>query len=548
VKAVSPGPAGLSLIAVLLLCVIAPPEVRGAALAAIALFVAVAVAATAETAASSAAGAWVVAAVPLALVAVRTAISPGAAVEPVAVWLLAAFAGIAAGSIGFRSESLAPLFGALLAFVGGRALYETLWGLSAWAARVRASAPMGDTAALLNRMDQGRPYAGFSTPAALGCFLIMTIPAVTAWALGRRGRARAFGLAAAALGGTALVATRSITALAALMAALALAGLRGRVTPRVLAFAGAALGIVALSAGILRPDGVFAPSRADSPWRLRAGNIRIALEIARDHPLAGVGPGGYAEAFPQYRRPGDNESRHAHDLPAELAAEWGAPVGVLFSVLFYWAFVGPLASARGEGRAIDSGLAVGLAAFALHNLADFTAFLPSLLVFAAVSRGLLLKPAAVDRARPGARAAFIAVGLAVAIVAAGAGLARDALFDAREAGSVGDHAEALRLALRAEALAPWDADPPLVAASVRLAAGTGPAATLEDADRAVSRAPSRAAGRAIRARARNQAGDPTGAYSDLVEAARLYPLRAEYAEQRDSLGASLAKAGAAAPR
>jgi len=44
------------------------------------------------------------------------------------------------------------------------------------------------------------------------------------------------------------------------------------------------------------------------------------------------------------------------------------------------------------------------------------------------------------------------------------------------------------------------------------------------------------------------AGDSTGAYADLAEAARLYPLRPEYAAQRDALAAALAKAREQVPR
>src|SRR6185503_1023543 len=148
------------------------------------------------------------------------------------------------------------------------------------------------------------------------------------------------------------------------------------ISRRVLAGTALAIGLAVAAAGIARPDAVFAPGRADSPWSLRAGNVRVALEIARAHPLFGVGPGGYAEAFPQYRREGDNESRHAHDLPAELMAEWGIPAGLALSALFFWIFLSPLVALDKAAQTFGSGLAVGLAAFAIHNLVDFTAFLP----------------------------------------------------------------------------------------------------------------------------------------------------------------------------
>ena len=428
------------------------------------------------------------------------------------------------------------------------ARYTKLSGAFHRGRRVRESAPTTTHGlALLTRLEQGRPYGGFLTPAALGGFILM-VPPVAAWAIGKRGSLRALGLAAAALGAAALAATRSLSALGALACAVALCGLRGRVRPRVVAAAAAAIGVVILCAGLFRADAVFSPAGGDSPWRLRGGNVRAALQIAREHPLSGVGPGGYAEAFPQYRRSGDNESRHAHNLPAELAADWGVPIGLALSGVFFLAFAGPLFRWSGDAKTFGFGLSVGLSAFALHNLADFTAFLPSMLVFAAVSRGLLAQGAPRDRAHPGWRAAWITVAVALAVLSAGSGLARDALFDAKQAGAARDHTGAVRLAERAAKLAPWDADPPQLAASARLEVGGEAAAALADADRAVARAPSRAAARVVRARARGAGGDGAGAYADLAEAARLYPMSDDYALQRDSLAEALGKAREGAPR
>jgi hypothetical protein len=500
------GPAGLALAAVLALCVVAPLDDGGSGLAAVGLLAGLAAVVSAPKAAGSPASRWLLASVPVAVVAARIAIAPGEAVEPAAWMLLAALAGIGAAHAAGGEELFGWVFAAVVAIAGGRGLFEAL---------------------------RGAQSAGAG---ALGGFLILTLPAAGAWALGKRGRIRGVGLVAAALGAAGLLATRSVPALGALGLALALVGLRGRIAPRTLVLGAATLGIAAFGLAVAKPDVI------------RAGSARAAFEIARDHPLAGVGPGGFAEAFPQYRRAGDDESRHAFNLPAELAAEWGVPAGLALSALFFWLFVGPTMR-RGEvPLALSTGLTAGVAAFALHNLAGMTAFLPSLLVPAAVCRGLLARPVAHERATPLARTAWIALSLALAFVAVGSGWARDALSEARDAASSGDHAAALRLALRASTLAPWDADPPLFAAGARMAEGSSAAAAIQDADRAVERAPLRASARSVRASVRSAAGDATGAYADLVEASKLYPLRVEYASQRDALAAALRQAGEAAPR
>jgi O-antigen ligase len=539
------GPPGLALIALLVVCVLAPPEVHGLGLVGMALLTALAAFAAGPPAAAT----WLLAALAAGLVAIRMALAPGEAVEPTVTWLLAASAGLAATRLGVGELRLAQLLGGLLAIVSLRAVYESLWGLASWADRAREAVQAADTAAVLNRLEQGRPYAGFVTPAALGCFLAMTIPPVVFWALARKDRGRALGFAAAAAGVAALLLTRSVTALVALAGALAFAALGRRIRPRVFAGAGLALGLAVIAAGLVRPDAVFAPSREDSPSRLRAGNMRVALEIARDHPWAGVGPAGYAAAFPQYRRPGDNESRHAHSLPLELIAECGVPAGLGLTALFFWLFLGPVIRSGGGAPTLRSGLAIGLAAFALHNLVDFTAFLPSLLVLATVTRGLLADgDDVVNPGRP-LRAAWATALVGLAMVACGSGLSREALFDARQAALGGDHAASVAAAERAQKLAPWDADAPQIEAEARIAGNVAePAAVLSAAERSVARAPARASSRGTRARARSLAGDEAGAYADLVEAARLYPLNREYASRRDAMAATLRRAEDKAPR
>jgi hypothetical protein len=542
------GSASSVLLGLFAACIAFPPEIYGLGFAAAAILAALAAAVTSQRSAAAVASRWVWAAVPASVVAIRVALSPGEAVVPIIGGLVAALAGIAALGVTVSFDKLGLWMAAAVGLVSVRALYETIWGLAGRAAMLRASAGP-DAGAMLNRLEQGRPYAGFVTPAALGCFFAMTLPVVVAWALSRRGLPRVLGWLAAISGTAGLLATRSVTAMAALGGALAIAALRRRVPARTLVGAGLILAAGAVTAAIVRPDAVFAPSNENSPWRLRAGNVRIALEIARDHPLGGVGPGGYAAAFPLYRRPADNETRHAHALPAELVAEWGIPGGSVLALAFFWLFIGPLLRARRDAPPAISAVTIGLAAFALHNLVDFTALLPSLLVVAAIARGLIGDEGLQETASAPARFAWIALATACAAVASGAGLGREALYDARQAALAGEHAGALAAAARAERLAPWDPDAPQFGADAQFAAGAAnPAVALAEADRAVFLAPARASARQTRARARAMVGDSPGAFADLVEAARLYPMNAGYAGQRDALGAALRKASSEAPR
>jgi tetratricopeptide (TPR) repeat protein len=288
-------------------------------------------------------------------------------------------------------------------------------------------------------------------------------------------------------------------------------------------------------------------SRWDHPWRLRAGNFRIATEVIGDHPWTGVGPGGFGEVFPQYRGPHDNETQHVHDVVLELGAELGVVPGAIASLVFFVLFLGPVFR-RDEIEPWKRGLAVGLAAFAIQNLADFTAFLPSLVWLAALLRGLLVRPRSETAASPRPAPAFVlgptlAATFLAAAIAALAGLSWNARFAARVAAAEGDLAAVEQHAERATSLAPWDVDSRLaLAQAILTAGGTNEDANrraLGHAERAVTLSPVRPAARATRARARLGLGDAPGAWADLREAARLYPEREEYRLAADNVARGL---------
>jgi O-antigen ligase len=327
------------------------------------------------------------------------------------------------------------------------------------------------------------------------------------------------------------VATRSLTAAAALLAALALAALVARSRRIAIAASAVVLAVAVLAA--LRAGQVLSRATDDSPWALRLGNVRIGLAIASDHPWKGVGPGGYAESFARYRGPRDNEARHAHCLPVELAAELGVPLGVVSAAAVFLLFLAPVLARD----TVDRGIAIALAAFAIHNLADFTFYLPSVLIPAVLLRGAL-SPPGTTRASAFARASYTAAAVLSAVVVALSGLADAAIDRATESAREGRHADAAADAANACRLAPWSADAAIVLAQAAAASGRLPDG-LEAADRAVALAPDRGSVREVRARLRAALGDTPGAYADFAAAARSNPRKASYAELRDRALASL---------
>jgi hypothetical protein len=490
---------------------------------------------------------------------------PVPAVQPMAVALVAATAGAHLAGLprAFRWGPAVPISLSLAgAAVSLHALEQKLWGLHALAEQVRATPGVPDRDVILGRLAEGRAFAAFPTPAALGGFLVLALPVTVAEAFRAGRRARIALAVAAVLEVAGLLCAASVTAAAALLGALLIAAVSLRVSRRRLVLGGVSLLLIVAAIAALRGGEVLDRGRPDSPWLLRAGNFRAAWEMAVDHPWVGVGPSRFGGALPRYLRPGENETRYAHDLPLQLAAETGFPAAVLLSAVFFALFLAPLLSRRaGDGPPWLDGASIGLASFALQNLVDFTAFLPSMLWLAASVRGAAssgggdVENPPLRRSGGAIRWPIVAFALAAAAVTACSGLGWNARTDARGKLADGDFAGAIGSARRATSLAPWDTEASTVLAQALLSRSGAPGGSpgdlrdaLAEADRAVSLDSARPGTRDLRARIRATAGDLPGAYADLAEAASSYPLRKDFASRRDRMMEALPGLSAAERR
>jgi len=556
----TPARGRLLLTALIFVLAVLPPETRGESMAGCAALIVLLVGASLGSRGPGRGRPFLLLSVALCLPVVWAAQAPGSALEPLATFLLAAAAGLAVASLAGRGElgrTAALTLAAAGSWVAIHGIYQKLWGLERLAAEVVATPDLPDRQELLVRLGQGRAFAFFSTPAAMGGFLALAMPVTIGLALASRpGRGRVLIWIAVLLQGIGLLSTESVTAALALLGALVLAVLAGGLVGRRALIAGSAAVLLLLAgASLFRGAEVLTFGEPGSPWRLRAGNFRAAGAMAGDYPWSGVGPGGFAELYPAYRLAGDNETSHVHNLPLELVAEWGWVGGTLLLVLFVHVFVGPLWRVSRSAGLTERGLAVGLAAFAIQNLGDYTAFMPSLLWLAALLAGILSRPGdgstqltAGREARPLLDGAVLAATLLAAMLVGLAGISGDLRFASRQAAFAGEEAEAGRLAERAATLAPWNVDAALLASRVAAGNGSPIAATVDrqqralfHAERAVNLSPVRPAARQQRARQRLVLGDYPGAYADLVEATRLYPIEEQYAVEREVLATRIGR-------
>lgn len=472
-------------------------------------------------------------------VSLSLAPSPAAGVTPLATWGLAAmlfFVGSASSSGRLGPVAASPavwgdLLGGLAAVLAALAIYQRAFGLERLAARIAADPTLPDRQLLLDRISDGRAFGTLATPAALGILLAMALPGLALAAWRSRGTGRWLRGLLVALIAVGLAATESITAIATLGAIGALLVAR-RWTRRSWAPLVALVLLAAIAAGALALRGgeVLDPDAPRGPIRLRLGNFQVAAAMIADDPLRGVGPGGFAEAYPSYRRADDNVTRRAHNLPLEVTAELGLPLGAAIALGLLWLGLAPLFRDR------EPGTAAAVAILTLHNLIDFTLFLPSLLWLGAILAGRL-HASRCDGGRAWI-AALPAVALIVAVVGLD-GLSEESLRRSRAAAAAADRVVAESEARAAVARAPWNLDAWVALGSTVTADASGAPDLGELGERVVALAPWRATARMIRARARLIQGDAVGAYVDLRRAAELHPADRSYREARDALAARL---------
>jgi O-antigen ligase len=260
-----------------------------------------------------------------------------------------------------------------------------------------------------------------------------------------------------------------------------------------LAVSGGARRAVEKAAQMRRGDFASATTQRDI-------GLLAALEMIRSHPLAGVGPGAFSNAFVPSRIAAEersgrhlvhrSESAHfdnAHSEPLTLAAECGVPAAAAAAVALLALAAGLLGSRRGPGAESNpttDALIAALAAGIVLSLGGFPLRLPvasgplAFLLGLAWRRSAPGRPAAAPlpfAARTGfaaAGAALLAIAIvrsaAVSLQAEGETLLRDAASAPDEAGPVREEllsASGARLN-RAAALRPRDATVLLALGSV----------------------------------------------------------------------------------
>lgn len=160
-----------------------------------------------------------------------------------------------------------------------------------------------------------------------------------------------------------------------------------------------ALAALAFAAGEERGPAVGTPTTGATAERLASADSnryaywKVALRAFADHPVQGVGSGGFAVVWLREREI-DDPVRDAHSLPIETLAELGL-VGALLLALFAGGVLAAGVTAQRRSALAAGPIAVAVV-YAVHACVDWDWEMPAVTIPALAAAGLLLALAEPD--------------------------------------------------------------------------------------------------------------------------------------------------------
>lgn len=244
------------------------------------------------------------------------------------------------------------------------------------------------------RLTSNRVFGTFVYPNALAGFIVLAFGPVLAWiwVRARIWDAKVRWLTLLLVGGL-MVLTLALTGsrggfvafAAAVMAGLFCLVPKGSrrtwwVVVALVAIAGVFL--VAQRAGVIRLSTASVSARGDY-WR-------GAIQIARDHPWLGTGPGTFGSIYPKYKTALTEEAQLVHNNFLQMWSDSGLAGFVIFALLWLVGLRDGFNVARQRyGDAAGIAIVAGITGWVVHAMMDFDLYVPGVALPAFILLGVL---------------------------------------------------------------------------------------------------------------------------------------------------------------
>jgi len=285
----------------------------------------------------------------------------------------------------FSPQEQRWLLGSILAassIIALRALYQFFGGFAYLEQDAATQQITRTNFYVLELIRQRRVISWFAAPNILSSYLIAILPFAAGEGIGswRRGRVRHAVLcsAGATLVAIALLLTKAVGAVMALAGAAIFCGMFLRRRPlagvarRLGIVAGIALALACVSVIALRGATLFDAQHPQNSAVQRGYYWQSALQLMAKHPWQGSGAGTFAILYPRVKHPQANETAFAHNIFLQFGAETGVVgLGALVVLL-----VGMMRALRSADNSTSRLLLLGSTAFLVHNIVDYTLFIP----------------------------------------------------------------------------------------------------------------------------------------------------------------------------
>ncbi|MGA2192326.1 MAG: O-antigen ligase family protein [Nitrospirota bacterium] len=297
----------------------------------------------------------------------------------------AAFACLAA-SVGDGGRKFLKVIFFTSVIVALYAIYQYFVGLSNTEAYLRSIAtklPQEEAvrAALMPR--NRRAFATMMSPNILGCYLAMAFTIGLGVAFSAKTK-RFLYIAGLFIIFAALILTKSLGGFIALFIGIILffisvpkaKGFLGNHRKKIVVLFLLLFSVCVFSVLSMRSSGDFGFARSLSE---RMNYWRGAIEIFAAAPMKGFGAGSFELLYPAHIRPGADETRYAHNVLLQALAETGLPGLIAVLAVFITFFASCLMKLR-KGQEERTPLVAGVFAaggvFFIHNMLDFSFYVP----------------------------------------------------------------------------------------------------------------------------------------------------------------------------